>query len=44
MHCNFLINTKQATAQNLLDLGKLAQEKVLQKFNISLQLEIKLIK
>jgi len=43
-HCNFLINTKQATAQNLLDLGKLAQEKVLQKFNISLQWEIKLIK
>ena len=43
-HCNFLINTKQATSQDLLDLGKLAQEKVLQKFNISLQLELKLIK
>ena len=43
-HCNFLINTKQATAQNLLDLGKLAQEKVQKQFNISLQLELKLIK
>lgn len=43
-HCNFLINTKQATAQNLLDLGKLAQEKVLQKFNIPLQWEIRIIK
>ncbi len=43
-HCNFLINTKKATAQNLLDLGKLAQEKVLQKFNIPLQWEIKIIK
>jgi UDP-N-acetylmuramate dehydrogenase len=43
-HCNFLINTKQATAQNLLDLGKLAQEKIQQQFNISLQWELKLIK
>ncbi len=42
-HCNFLINTKQATAQNLLDLGKLAQEKVQKQFNIPLQWELKLI-
>jgi UDP-N-acetylmuramate dehydrogenase len=43
-HCNFLINNGKSTAQNLLDLGNLAQEKVLAKFNINLQWEIKLIK
>jgi len=42
-HCNFLINTNQATSENLLDLGKLAQEKVQKQFNISLQWELKLI-
>jgi UDP-N-acetylmuramate dehydrogenase len=40
-HCNFLINTGNATAKDLEDLGELARKKVLEKFDINLHWEIK---
>ncbi len=42
-HANFIINTGQAQAKDILTLIKLAQKEVLKKFNIKLELEIKLI-
>ena len=42
-HCNFLINTGNATAKDLEDLGELVREKVLQNSGIQLQWEIKRI-
>ncbi|MDC0194631.1 UDP-N-acetylmuramate dehydrogenase [Alphaproteobacteria bacterium] len=42
-HANFLINNNNATAQNIEDLGKKIQERVLKKFNISLEWEVKII-
>ncbi|MEO0909345.1 MAG: UDP-N-acetylmuramate dehydrogenase [Pseudomonadota bacterium] len=43
MHCNFMINTGNATAADLEDLGELVREKVLANSGISLQWEIKRI-
>ncbi len=40
LHCNFLINTENATAQDLEDLGEEVKEKVLEKFGIELKWEI----
>ena len=42
-HANFLINNNNATAQNIEDLGKIIQERVFKKFNISLEWEVKII-
>jgi UDP-N-acetylmuramate dehydrogenase len=42
-HSNFLINTGKATAKDLEDLGELIIEKVKEKFNITLEWEIKKI-
>lgn len=42
-HCNFMINTGDATAQDLIDLGNLAIDKVLQKTGVKLEWEIKRI-
>ena len=42
-HCNFLINTGNATAQDLEDLGELVREKVLQNSGVELHWEIKRI-
>ena len=42
-HCNFLINTGNATAQDLEDLGELVREKVLQDSGVELIWEIKRI-
>ncbi len=41
MHCNFMINTGNATATDLEDLGELVREKVLEQFGIELKWEIK---
>ena len=43
-HCNFIINTGNATATDIENLIKLAQDKVLEKFDVKLQLEIKILK
>lgn len=43
-HCNFLINTGNATACDILELGNQAKKAVLEKFNIELEWEIKVIK
>ncbi|MCS7228658.1 MAG: UDP-N-acetylmuramate dehydrogenase [Candidatus Kryptonium sp.] len=42
-HANFIINKGNATASDVLELIKLAQRKVYEKFGIKLELEVKLI-
>ncbi|PPR47238.1 MAG: UDP-N-acetylenolpyruvoylglucosamine reductase [Alphaproteobacteria bacterium MarineAlpha5_Bin9] len=42
-HANFIINSKNASASNIEDLGKIIQDKVYKKFNILLEWEIKII-
>jgi UDP-N-acetylmuramate dehydrogenase len=42
-HANFLINTNNATAAQIEDLGKLIIEKVYNKFQIVLDWEIKIV-
>jgi len=43
MHCNFMINTGNATASDLENLGEMVREKVLANSGIELQWEIKRI-
>jgi UDP-N-acetylmuramate dehydrogenase len=40
-HCNFMINTGNATGSDLENLGELARSRVLEKFGIDLKWEIK---
>ncbi|MAF68929.1 MAG: UDP-N-acetylenolpyruvoylglucosamine reductase [Micavibrio sp.] len=42
-HCNFMINTGEATAQDLEDLGEEIRRRVLQEFGITLRWEIRRI-
>ena len=42
-HANFIINSNQASASQIEDLGKLIIDKVYNKFNILLDWEIKII-
>ncbi len=42
-HCNFMINTNKANAQDLIDLANLVRSKVKEKSAIDLELEIKII-
>lgn len=42
-HANFIVNKGNATAADVLELIRLAQNKVYEKFGIKLELEIKLI-
>ena len=42
-HSNFLVNLGNATAKDIETLGKIVQDRVLKKFNISLEWEIKII-
>lgn len=42
-HANFIINKGNATAKDVLELIKLAQSRVYERFGIKLELEIKLI-
>ena len=42
-HANFIVNMGGATAADVFYLIKLAKEKVATKFNINLELEVKLI-
>ncbi len=43
MHANFLINTGQATAADLEDLGEAVRADVLARFGVTLEWEIKRI-
>ena len=43
MHCNFLINTGEATARDIETLGETVRERVRQHSGIELQWEIKRI-
>ena len=43
-HCNFMINTGNATAKELIDLGNTVIDKVFKNSNILLEWEIKFIK
>ena len=42
-HSNFLINLGNATAKDIETLGKIVQERVMKKLNVSLEWEIKII-
>ena len=42
-HANFILNIDKALAKDVFDLICLAKQKVLEKFNINLELEIKLL-
>lgn len=42
-HAGFIINTGDATAQNVLDLVKYIQDKVYEKFKKEIELEIKIV-
>lgn len=42
-HCNFLINTHQASARDLEALGELARERVFQKYGIFLKWEVQCV-
>ncbi|MFV0431823.1 MAG: UDP-N-acetylmuramate dehydrogenase [Alphaproteobacteria bacterium] len=42
-HCNFLLNTGDATAKDIEDLGELIRQKVKNEFNIELRWEIRRI-
>lgn len=42
-HCNFLINNGTATAKDIESLGELIRDKVKEKFNITLEWEIKVV-
>jgi UDP-N-acetylmuramate dehydrogenase len=41
IHCNFMINTGNATSTDLEELGELARKKVFEQFGINLKWEIK---
>ena len=43
IHANYIVNTGNATAANILELIEKVQNEVHKKFNISLELEIKKI-
>lgn len=42
-HCNFIVNTGNATATDIENLVSIAKQKVKEKFNIDLETEIKII-
>lgn len=42
-HCNFMINTNSASAQDLIDLGNEARQKVKDQFGVNLEWEIKIL-
>ena len=42
-HANFIINTDQATANDVFNLILIAKKRVAEKFNINLELEVKLV-
>jgi UDP-N-acetylmuramate dehydrogenase len=43
VHANFLVNTGSATAQNFLDLMRLVQEKVFERFGVRLEPEVHIL-
>ena len=43
-HAGFIINTGNATAKDVLDLAKYVTDKVYEKFNKKIELEIKILK
>ncbi|SFX26913.1 UDP-N-acetylmuramate dehydrogenase [Thermoactinomyces sp. DSM 45891] len=43
MHCNFIVNRGQATAQNVLDLIAHVQETIREKYHIELEPEVQVI-
>lgn len=42
-HSGFIINKENATAKDILDLIKLVQDRVKQKFNVELNTEVRII-
>ena len=43
-HCNFLINTSDSSAQDLIDLANEAKLEIFKKFSINLEWEIKILR
>jgi UDP-N-acetylmuramate dehydrogenase len=43
VHANFLVNTGAATAQDFVDLLRLVQEKVAERFGVRLEPEVHLL-
>jgi UDP-N-acetylmuramate dehydrogenase len=43
-HCNFLINTSNSSAQDLIDLANEAKLEIFKKFSINLEWEIKILR
>jgi UDP-N-acetylmuramate dehydrogenase len=43
VHANFIVNDEGASASDVHDLIRLAQEKVLETFGVELELEIELV-
>jgi UDP-N-acetylmuramate dehydrogenase len=43
VHANFFVNVGGATAQNVMMLINLVREKVIQKFGVTLELEVELV-
>lgn len=42
-HCNFMINTGNASAQNMIDLGNKVRRMVKEKYDVDLEWEIKIL-
>ena len=42
-HAGFIVNTCNASAQDVLDLVKIIKEKVKEKFNVDIELEIQVL-
>ena len=42
-HANFIINLGEATAEDVFYLIRLAKKKVAEKFDVNLELEVKLV-
>jgi len=40
VHANYIVNADNATSQDVIDLIKIVQEKVKEKFNMDLETEI----
>jgi len=43
-HANFIVNVKKAAFRDVMDLIELIREKVYQKYNVSLETEVKILK
>ena len=43
VHANFIVNTGSATARDIMELMRMVQQVVLEKFGIALEPEVKIL-